>query len=81
MKLRSTGLPHSLHFTTPISDVEVRGRAPNTFMSRADNHDVGGEFGRGVSGRVSGEGVSKEKGGKGGGDGLSLSAMRYLLNK
>jgi hypothetical protein len=50
-------------------------------MSRAESHDVGGEFGRGVSGRVSGEGVSKEKGSKGGGDGLSLSAMRYLLNQ
>lgn len=71
---------HSLHFTTPISEVEVSGRAPNTFMSRADSHDVGGELGRGVSGMVSGEGVSNEKGGKGGGDGLSLSAMRYLWN-
>lgn len=37
------GLSQSLHFAIPISEVEVKGVAPNIFISGADNHDVGGE--------------------------------------
>jgi hypothetical protein len=39
--LRKTGLSHSLHLTTPMS--EASGLAPKIFMSRAESHEVGGE--------------------------------------
>lgn len=41
--LRRMGFPHSLHLTTPMSEVDDRGCGPNNFMSRAESHDVGGE--------------------------------------
>jgi hypothetical protein len=43
MQLLKTGLSQSLHLTTPISEVEVRGRAPNSFINSFDeSHAVGG---------------------------------------
>ena len=36
-------LLHSLHLTTPISEVDVKGRAPNIFISLAESQDVGGD--------------------------------------
>jgi hypothetical protein len=39
--LRRIGLSQSLHLTTAIS--ARSGFAPKIFISRADNHDVGGE--------------------------------------
>lgn len=41
MKLLRTGLSHSLHLTTPMSDES--GCAPNSFMSFAESHEVGGD--------------------------------------
>lgn len=72
--LRRIGFPHSLHLTTPISVVDVRGRAPKIFMSLDSSHDVGAE----VRDSGDGEGVlgmSHEKGAEGLGDGLSLSVI------
>lgn len=43
MKLRKIGLPHSLHLTRPMSEVDVSGRTPNSFISRAVSHEVGGD--------------------------------------
>jgi len=40
----------------PISEVLLRGSAPNIFMSRAESHEVGG-----------GKGERETKGGEGGG--------------
>ena len=60
----------------PISEVLLRGSAPNIFMSRAESHDVGGgspgndidgEGGGGLEGRVS------KASGTGEGECLSLS--------
>jgi len=57
-----------------MSEVDVSGRAPKIFMSRAESHDVGGE-GRVLSEVVGGEGTSQEKGEVGGGEGFSLRVM------
>ena len=57
-----------------MSEVDVSGRAPKIFMSRAESHDVGGE-GKVLSEVVGGEGTSHEKGEAGGGEGLSLRVM------
>ena len=51
--LRNTGFSHSLHLTMPT--VLVSGEAPNTFMSRAESHCVGGEDGSGGVSGVAGE--------------------------
>ena len=75
MKLRKTGLPHSLHFTRPMSEVDVRGRTPNNFISRAVSHEVGGD-GRGEIGRVDGgEPASQDTNGSGGLEGFSLRVI------
>jgi len=76
MALRKIGFPQSLHCTMPISEVLLRGSAPNIFMSRAESHDVGGgrpdsEAGGGEGGGVGGR-ESKDRG-AGDGDCLSLS--------
>jgi len=57
-----------------MSEVEVSGRAPKIFMSRADSHEVGGE-GSEFSEFVDGEGTSQENGDAGAGEGLSLRVM------
>jgi hypothetical protein len=69
----------------PISEVLLRGSAPNIFMSRAESHEVGGgkadkdeggDEGGGLSGRV-----RKERGaGEGVGEGLSLSRTVIVQN-
>ena len=76
MALRKTGFAQSLHCTIPISEVLLRGSAPNIFMSRAESHEVGGvgpdnEVGGGEGGGVVGR-ESKERG-AGDGECLSLS--------
>ena len=43
MKLRKIGFPHSPHFTRPVSEIDVRGRTPNNFISLAVSHEVGGD--------------------------------------
>lgn len=75
--LRKIGFAQSLHCTMPISEVLLRGSAPNSFMSRAESHEVGGgkpdreeggERGGGLEDRV-----RKDRGaGEGVGVGLSL---------
>jgi hypothetical protein len=57
-----------------MSEVDVSGRAPKIFMSRAESHEVGGE-GSVFSELVGGEGTSQENGEVGGGEGLSLRVM------
>ena len=75
MKLRKIGLPHSLHFTRPMSEVDVRGLTPNNFISRAVSHEVGGEA-RGEICRVdSGESTSHDTNGGSGLEGLSLRVI------
>ena len=74
MKLLKTGFPQSLHFTSPMSEVDVSGRAPKIFISRAESHEVGGE-GNEFSELVGGEGTSQENGDAGAGEGLSLRVM------
>lgn len=65
-------MAQSAHLTRPISDVEVRGRAPKSFMSRATSHEVGGDAGGAVvaSEAAEGEGMSHEKGETGCGGGF-----------
>lgn len=74
IKLLKTGFPQSLHLTSPISEVDVSGRAPKIFISRAESHEVGGE-GSEFSELVGGEGRSQENGEAGAGEGLSLRVM------
>ena len=75
MKLRKIGLPHSLHFTRPMSEVDVRGRTPNNFISRAVSHEVGGE-GRGEMWKVDGgESISHDTNGSNGLEGFSLRVI------
>jgi hypothetical protein len=81
--LRRMGFAQSLHCTTPISDVLLRGSAPNIFMSRAESHEVGGGKAAEDEGGEAGGGledsVLNEKGaGDGVGECLSLrrTAMR-----
>ena len=75
MKLRKIGLPHSLHFTRPMSEVEVRGRTPNNLISRAVSHEVGGD-GRGEICRVDGsESTSHDTNGSSGLEGFSLRVI------
>ena len=75
--LRKMGLAQSLHCTTPISEVLLRGSVPNIFMSRAESHEVGGgkaakeeggDGGGGLEGRV----LNERGAGDGVGDCLSL---------
>jgi hypothetical protein len=76
IKLRRMGLSQSLHFTRPISEVEVSGWAPKSFMSRAESHEVGGEGSEaGSSGGEGGRRLSQEKG-EAGSDGLSLRGIK-----
>jgi hypothetical protein len=75
--LRKMGFAQSLHCTMPISEVLLRGSAPNIFMSRAESHEVGGGKADKVEGGEGGGGLSdrvwKERGaGEGVGEGLSL---------
>jgi hypothetical protein len=72
MKLRKIGLPHSLHFTRPMSEVDVRGRTPNNLISRAVSHEVGGD-GRGELCRD--ESVSHDTNGSSGLEGFSLKVI------
>ena len=76
-KLRRTGLAQSAHFTRPISDVEVRGRAPKSFISRATSHEVGGDAGGAdvTSEAAEGDGMSHENGEKGCGDGFKRTLI------
>jgi len=62
--------------TNPISDVEVRGWAPNTFISRAGSHVVGGEGGG--SEEEEGDDMSHVKGEVGAGDGLSFMVIKVM---
>lgn len=72
MALRSTGFRHSLHFTMPISSPS--GSTPNTFMSRADSQDVGGDGGLSGCSCTGGEGgAMSHENGDAGGEGLGLS--------
>jgi hypothetical protein len=66
----------------PISEVLLRGSAPNIFMSRAESHEVGGgrpdsEAGGGEGGGVGGR-EWKDRG-AGDGDCLSLSFIVILV--
>lgn len=74
MKLRKIGLPHSLHFTRPISEVDVRGRTPNNLISRAVSHEVGGD-GRGEICIDGGESTSHDTNGSCGLEGFSLRVI------
>ena len=75
MKLRKIGFPQSLHFTIPMSEVEVRGRTPNNLISRAVSHEVGGD-GRDEICRVDvGESTSHDANGSKGLEGLSLRVI------
>jgi len=58
-----------------MSEVDVRGRTPNIFISRADSHDAGGDGGEVSSVLDVGEGMSQVKGVDGAVDGLSLRVM------
>jgi hypothetical protein len=53
--LRKMGFAQSLHCTMPISEMLLRGSAPDIFMLHAESHEVG----RGKA--------DKEEGGEGGG--------------
>jgi hypothetical protein len=61
----------------PISEVLLRGSAPNILMSRAESHDVGGggSPGRDIEGEGGSglEGIASKESGVGEGDCLSLS--------
>lgn len=75
--LRKMGFAQSLHCTMPISEVLLRGSAPNSFMSRAESHEVGGGKAGKEEGGEGGGGLDdmllKERGaGEGVGEGLSL---------
>ena len=75
MKLRKIGLPHSLHFTRPMSEVDVRGRTPNNLISRAVSHEVGGD-GRDEICRVDGDkSTSHDVNGSSGLEGFSLRVI------
>jgi hypothetical protein len=79
--LRKMGFAQSLHCTMPISEVLLRGSAPNIFMSRAESHNVGG--GRpvkAIEGEGGGglEGSASKVSGAGEGDCLSLS-LRVII--
>lgn len=80
MKLLKIGLPHSLHFTRPMSEVDVRGRTPNNLISRAVSHEVGGD-GRGDICRVDGgESISHDTNGNSGLEGFSLKVIVTVTN-
>lgn len=68
------GLQQSLHLTTPTSDVDVRGRAPYSFMSFAESHNADGEGREDGSGGDGGR-ISQVKGEGGLLSGLSLSVI------
>jgi hypothetical protein len=63
----------------PISEVLLRGSAPNIFISRAESHEVGGgKADRAVMGEGGGGVADRERGG-GDGEGLSLSLMVIVV--
>ena len=82
--LRRMGFAQSLHCRMPISEVLLRGSAPKIFMSRADNHAVGGDKAESGTGGEEGGGVggklSKERG-AGEGDCLRVSFRVIVLDK
>jgi hypothetical protein len=66
MQLLRMDFSHSLHFTTPTSDSDVRGWQPKSFMSRAESHAVGGEGSEAAS-LIVGEGTwQSQENGEGG---------------
>ena len=84
--LRKMGFAQSLHCTIPISEVLLRGSAPNIFMSRAESHEVGGgkaakeeggEGGGGLEGRV----LNERGAGDGVGECLSLRRTAMITGK
>jgi hypothetical protein len=84
--LRRMGFAQSLHCTIPISEVLLRGSAPNIFMSRAESHEVGGgkaakeeggEKGGGLEGRV----LNERGAGDGVGECLSLRRTAMITGK
>lgn len=84
--LRKMGFAQSLHCTMPISEVLLRGSAPNNFMSRAESHEVGGgkpdkeEGGEGGGGLE--DRVWKDRGAREGvGEGLSLIICKGELKE
>lgn len=78
MALSRTGFPQSLHLTTAYDDFS--GSAPNSFMSGADSHCVGGDPGvGGPSGRGGVVGtLSHENGDDGDTTGLARSLTVML---
>lgn len=82
IQLRRTGFSQSLHFTTPISDTDVRGWQPKIFMSRAESHAVGGDGSEAASLLVNGgTWVSQENGGGGLVSGLSRVELMVVDEK
>jgi hypothetical protein len=84
--LRKMGFAQSLHCTIPISEVLLRGSAPNIFMSRAESHEVGGgkaakeeggDGGGGLEGRV----LNERGAGDGVGECLSLRRTAMITGK
>ena len=80
MKLRKIGFPHSLHFTRPMSEVDVRGRTPNSLISRAVSHEVGGDGRDDTCGAGGGESTSQDTNGSSGLAGFSLRVIVTVTN-
>jgi len=82
--LRKMGFAQSLHCTIPISEVLLRGSAPNIFMSRAESHEVGGgKAGREEEGEGGGGLEDRVLNERGAGDGVGecLSLRRTTIIK
>jgi hypothetical protein len=57
---RKIGFSQSLQRTIPMSEVEVKGCAPKSFISRSGSHDVGGDWGLRISGAGEGDLTSSQ---------------------
>ncbi len=84
--LRKMGFAQSLHCTIPISEVLLRGSAPNIFMSRAESHEVGGGKADKREGGEGGGGLddrdwNERVGGDGVGEGLSLRRTAIISRR
>ena len=80
MKLRKIGFPHSLHFTRPMSEIDVRGRTPNNFISRAVSHEVGGDGRDEICRAGEGESTSHDTNGSSGLAGFNLRVIVTVTN-
>lgn len=81
--LRKMGFAQSLHCTIPISEVLLRGSAPNIFMSRAESHEVGGGKAAKEEGGEGGGGLERDLNERGAGDGVGecLSLRTAMMEK